>query len=189
MNSITAAKNRRVNPPSSTPPPPPQNTYINKYQQNTPNTANVNTQNKDMNTTLTLPQVIKLVDIRLSKLEKEMIEIKTNSSDENSQNMKNSIPFSSVSLNDNNILSQKLKETIDEFDKRYEMLAQEIIDLKNIVLSLQSYTLDVNKMLMEERTHIMEELSKNEQEKQQESFQEPTQEPIQEISQENNINI
>ena len=35
------------------------------------------------------------------------------------------------------------------------MLAEEIINLKNIVLNLQSYTMEVNKTLMEERVRIL----------------------------------
>ena len=40
---------------------------------------------------------------------------------------------------------------MDEFNARFELLADEIANMKNIVLSLQSYTMDVNKMLLEER--------------------------------------
>lgn len=172
MNSITAAKNRRVNPPSSIPSPPPQNTYVNNFPQKTPTTNTQSIPNKEMNNALTLPQVIKLVDIRLTNLEKAMVEVKTNSNIVYSQSTENQTPPSSVSFNDDINLSKKLKDTIDEFDKRYEMLAQEVIELKNIVLSLQSYTMDVNKMLMEERTHIMEELGRNEQD----NIEEPSQE-------------
>ena len=48
-----------------------------------------------------------------------------------------------------------LNEQFSEFDHRYQLLAKEVIDLKHIVLKLQSYTLDVNKALIEERVQIL----------------------------------
>jgi hypothetical protein len=159
MNSITAAKNRRVNPPSSGLTPP-QNTYVNKNPQPPPIPGSTNSTNKDMNSALTLPQVIKLVDIRLTNLEKSVTEIRSSS---------NGLYDDTKVLQNKDITSNlefdsKLKEVIDEFDKRYEMLAQEVVELKDIVLRLQTYTMDVNKMLIEERSQIMEELGKKEQE-------------------------
>ena len=51
-----------------------------------------------------------------------------------------------------------LHEHLSEFNHRYELLAEEIIDLKHIVMKLQSYTLDVNKTLIDERIQILSEL-------------------------------
>ena len=73
---------------------------------------------------LTLPQVIALVDSRLIKLE--------NKSNENIENNSN-------------------EEYFQESETRFEIMAQEIADIKQIVLSLQSYTMDVNRILMEEK--------------------------------------
>ena len=42
-------------------------------------------------------------------------------------------------------------EYFEEFETRFEIMAQELADMKQIVLSLQSYTMDVNRMLMDER--------------------------------------
>ena len=70
---------------------------------------------------LTLPQVIALIDSRLSNLEK------------NAPN----------------------QEFIEESSIRCEILAEEISKLKEIVLSLQSYTMGVNKILMEEKLNII----------------------------------
>jgi hypothetical protein len=164
MNSITAAKNRRVNPPS-TPSPltVPQNSYVNKSPippSQQPSLDNVsNGVNKNMNTGLTLPQVIQVVDIRLTNLEKTVLELKTNNNNVN--NDPNSV--TSINTSGDTISSQDLSSIVEEFDKRYEVLAQEVIELKDIVLKLQSYTMDVNKMLLEERNHIMEEIEKNNQ--------------------------
>jgi hypothetical protein len=54
--------------------------------------------------------------------------------------------------------SVAIQQIATEFDKRYELLAEEIVNLKNIVLSLQSYTMEVNKTLMEERVRIFSDI-------------------------------
>lgn len=90
---------------------------------------------------LTLPQVISLVDSRLIKLETFMKESKTSSSSENT--------FSNSSSETQNT---------DEFDEKFEILANEIADLKDIVIKLQSYTMEVNKMLMEDRIAILSDI-------------------------------
>ena len=40
---------------------------------------------------------------------------------------------------------------IEELETRFEIFAEEIANLKQIVFSLQSYTMDVNKVLMEDK--------------------------------------
>lgn len=163
MNSITAAKNRRAN--GGTPPPPsPTQSQLNiKNGQQSGQPAQKGLQNA-----LTLPQVIQIVDLRLTNLEKSMTELKI-SSPPAATNEKNvhfdintgsnvNTPTTNVEINkllENVVKSDLLKETIDEFDKRYDLLAEEIILLKNIVLNLQSYTMDVNKLLMEERSRFI----------------------------------
>lgn len=102
---------------------------------------------------LTLPQVIQVVDRRLIILETFMNETKTNANIDNvvrtlNASDDNSHPSGSTTAPSN------LAEIIEEFDKRYELLAEEIVNIKNIVLSLQSYTMDVNKMLLEERSQM-----------------------------------
>jgi len=103
------------------------------------------------NVGLTLPQVIQVVDKRLTILEKFMAEVKpvitnstntiTNKREQGEQQEGEEIPAT-------------LSDVVEEFNQRYELLAEEIVNIKNIVLSLQSYTMDVNKMLLEERTQI-----------------------------------
>lgn len=39
----------------------------------------------------------------------------------------------------------------EEFENRFEILAEEISNIKEIVLKLQSYTMSVNKMLLDEK--------------------------------------
>jgi hypothetical protein len=61
-----------------------------------------------------------------------------------------------ISLLDNRIKTQiegevrlSLAATTEEWNARYELLAQEIAELKDIVLHLQEYTMTVNKRLLE----------------------------------------
>jgi predicted P-loop ATPase len=127
--SLASAKQRRaqIKPPDVLP----SNTSI----QN-----NLNTQSQPSG--LTLPQVIQVIDKRLLNLERFMNETRGSSS--NNIEIKQNGEISDS-------IQNELKEIVDEFDKRYELLAEEIVSIKNIVLSLQSYTMDVNKVLMEER--------------------------------------
>lgn len=89
---------------------------------------------------LTLPQVITLVDKRLVILETFMSESQSNGG-----------VTASVSVTPSNNITAML----DEVNSRYDLLAEEIINLKNIVLNLQSYTMEVNKTLLEERVRIL----------------------------------
>ncbi len=95
----------------------------------------------------TLQQAILLIDKRISVLENQT---------------KSEIKSTGISSDINKELeaiSNSFSEITAEFDSRYNMLANEIVDLKNIVISLQSYTMDVNKMLLEERVRILSEIS------------------------------
>jgi protein subunit release factor A len=72
---------------------------------------------------MTLTQVIALIDTRLINLEKTSETVSSN-------------------LN---------PESVEKFENRFDILAEEISNLKQIVLSLQSYTMDVNRILYEEK--------------------------------------
>ena len=104
-------------------------------------------QQKQPQSGLTLPQVISLVDARLIKLETFMKETRTNSSVETKNTPSETQNFSSNS-----------SVSADEFDEKFEILANEIADLKDIVIKLQSYTMEVNKMLMEDRIAILSDI-------------------------------
>jgi len=99
------------------------------------------------NVGLTLPQVISLVDKRLVTLETFMSETQNKSLD---------IPDQTTMANSSNLPSS---EMVNEYNHRFELLAEEIANLKHIVLSLQSYTMDVNKMLVEERVRIFSDMA------------------------------
>ena len=73
---------------------------------------------------LTLQQVIALIDKRLTNLETQ-------------------------SVNGNE--SPEIEDMSEEYENRFDILAQEISELKQTVLSLQTYTMEVNKMLLDER--------------------------------------
>jgi len=113
------------------------------------------TQQPPISAGLTLPQVIQVVDNRLIILEKFMRETK-----------ESGVPRTmtpSISTEDNSESSSPIdiSDIVEEFDNRYKMLAEEIAELKNIVLKLQSYTMDVNKTLLEERVRIFSDLDKD----------------------------
>jgi hypothetical protein len=50
---------------------------------------------------------------------------------------------------------------IDEFNNRFTIFADEISEMKDIVLKLQSYTMEVNKTLMDERIQVFSDLNAN----------------------------
>ena len=80
---------------------------------------------------LTLQQVISLLDTRLTNVEKAV----------NNQATPELLP-------------SNISEILDDFQQKFVILAGEINSLKDIVLKLQSYTMDVNKVLMEERIQL-----------------------------------
>jgi hypothetical protein len=108
---------------------------------------------------LTLPQVITIIDRRLIQLETFVKEQK-------------SAPVAQVSTHastqyatgdepnpvENEGYSVQLNNIIQEYNSRFELLAEEIGNLKDIVLKLQSYTLEVNKTLMEERINVFSDM-------------------------------
>lgn len=73
---------------------------------------------------LTLQQVIALIDKRLTNLETQII---------------------------NGNESPEIEDMTEEYENRFDILAQEISELKQTVLSLQTYTMEVNEMLLDER--------------------------------------
>jgi hypothetical protein len=103
---------------------------------------------------LTLPQVISLVDTRLIKLEQFMKETLENKSN----NSSNSVSNIEIRDSESNIIDSSdpnqltdLNDILEEYNNRFVLLAEEMGQLKDIVLKLQTYTMDVNKMLIEER--------------------------------------
>lgn len=96
---------------------------------------------------LTLPQVIALIDNRLVKLEGFMKDTVQSSGPSNTSTVRNK----ELEITNNDIM-------LEEFDKRFEILAEEINNLKDMLLKLQSYTMDVNKTLVQERVRVFSDL-------------------------------
>ena len=131
MSSANAAAKKRRAPASIEPPtPPPQ------QQQSGQNVSAGG---------LTLPQVIALIDKRLVSLETFVVESKSTNS------AQKQVQFNVPPVQEQEPIN------MDEFNARFDELADEIANMKNIVLSLQSYTMDVNKVLMEERIQVANE--------------------------------
>ena len=113
---------------------------------------NVNPNNNPKSSGLTLPQVINVIDNRLIILETFMKESKQNP-------VQTSTSMSSSTIDIDNTVSN---DFMNEIQSRYEILAQEISELKDIIIRLQTYTMDVNKTLLEERIHILSDLGDSE---------------------------
>lgn len=146
-----------------------------------PNEQNQPVNNIDGSKILTLQQVIKILDTRLINLEKatksepeqqpqSMVEINTNEIISQCESQVKMTMESSI----DEIISRKIEEVktemfqtteaivlqhMNDFNERYEILATEILNVKNLLLELQSYTMNVNKMLLEERINIFSEVT------------------------------
>ena len=134
-------------------------------QLNSTNLSNTPQQNEttatDFKKPMSLQQVITVFDKRLLTLEKAIIENKVpmeaspqNISINNELNMEQTQQLIDKLRED---LKITLTEQSKEFDYRTTLLANEITNLKEIVMKLQSYTLEVNKTLYEEREQFYQE--------------------------------
>ena len=123
------------------------------------NTINVQSQSQQP-PGLTLPQVIALVDKRLLVLEGFMREQK-DSSPQNIQLQPAQLSNTNEPLLSNETIKQEIETITEEFNDRYELLAAEIQQMKDIVLKLQSFTMEVNKTLMEERIRILSDVDQS----------------------------
>ena len=94
---------------------------------------------------LTLPQVIALVDKRLTALE---IHAKDQLLEKQEQHQ------SPVQIQ-NAPVPSNIAEVLDEYSNRFDIIAEELASLKNMLLTLQSFTMDVNKTLMQDRIRIL----------------------------------
>jgi hypothetical protein len=136
--ALASARRRRAGPEAVAPAPgvrqtTPQPSFPGSQQQQ----QQQQQQSQNMGPGLTLPQVIALVDKRLITLETFMQTQQTNVStpDSESENQLNTI--------------------INEYNMRFDMLAEELISLKDTIMKLQTYTMEVNKTLMEDRIRIL----------------------------------
>jgi len=132
------------------------------------------TPNFPPNTPLSFQQIISIVDSRLLYLEQFVANVQKNGDPmaDNSGPIPN---LDKLKMEDDSELTDKiqsivadmLKDYIEEMDSRYEILVTEILHLKNTLTSLKSYTieslqtftLDTDKNMMDERMRIINELS------------------------------
>jgi hypothetical protein len=149
--SNAAAIKRRANPPQTIQQQQQQrNVQPNQQQQTNGSSTNVNTPG------LTLPQVIALIDRRLNNLETFAKESKENS---NQVKFENNIQTPDL----NSLPENAFDQLVEEYGHRFEVLAEELSILKDTILKLQTYTMDVNKALLEERVQIFSDLGSNQQ--------------------------
>lgn len=128
-NSIAAAKRRRAGViEQQQPPPAPMSQQM---AASAAGSASISTSR------LTLPQIIALFDTRIAKLESD--------------------PSPAVSSPADDEKNASIAEYVEEMDHKFNLLVEEITTLKDIVLKLQSFTMEVNKMLVDERIQIMSE--------------------------------
>jgi hypothetical protein len=114
-----------------------------------------NSQSQPPKSGLTLPQVISLVDKRLITLETFMRESQNGASTSVSNA---SLSQSSKGLS---VSEDAVNQLADEFNSKFEMLAREMADLKDTILKLQTFTMDVNKTLFEERIQVLSDMGEN----------------------------
>ncbi len=128
-------------------------------------------------TGMSLSQVINIFDRRLMSLETSVRDIKNNVSCESARPMifPENVPSNLTSVLDE--MNERLDTLTDEFNSRFELLAtelaktndelrllksdkggdkmnvlnQDLSDLKNVVLKLQEYTMDVNRVLLRDQ--------------------------------------
>ena len=141
MSSSNAAAIRRragINPPTPTPVP---------TQRQSPNASSTSSaQSQEAPRKLTLPEVISVFDKRISKLE---------------ENVKFASNETSNTMLASSDTPSNLNEILGEFNMRFEVLADEISTLKDTILRLQTFTMDVNKMLLNERVRVLSDLGPN----------------------------
>lgn len=131
--ALASARRRRAGPEAVAPAPgvrqtTPQPSFPGaQQQQSQPN----------MGSGLTLPQVIALVDKRLNSLEQF---VQTQSATPTQVESKDEIEFRTV---------------IEEYNNRFDIIADELASLKDTIMKLQTYTMEVNKSLMEDRIRIL----------------------------------
>ena len=106
---------------------------------------------------LTLPQVIALIDSRLIKLEGFMKETQESG-------LERSVRFATdanITVENSETQEVEIGAVLEDFNNRFIILAEEMAQLKDTLMKLQSYTMDVNKMLLEERVNVLSDLGEN----------------------------
>jgi hypothetical protein len=100
---------------------------------------------------MSLPQLLNNIESRLKAVEAAKPETETET------------PFSFTVTDPETGTERKmsLSDYMTDMDKKFFMLAEEITLMKDIVVKLQSFTMEVNKTLMEERVRILSDVPEN----------------------------
>ena len=130
--ALASARRRRAGPEAVAPAPGVRQTTP---QPNFPGAQQ--TQQPNMGPGLTLPQVIALVDKRLNNLEQF---VQTQSNNQTQTDNGDEI---------------EIRPIIEEYNARFDIIADELASLKDTIMKLQTYTMEVNKTLMEDRIRIL----------------------------------
>ena len=134
--ALASARRRRAGPEAVAPAPGVRQTVP---QPSFPGSQQPQLSSQNMGPALTLPQVISLVDKRLLLLESFV--------QSQSQSAKETGKF--------NYETNDISATLEEYGARFDIIADELATLKETVMKLQTYTMEVNKMLMEDRIRIL----------------------------------
>jgi hypothetical protein len=132
--------------------------------QSTPQPASAVQNQQPINVMQTNPQKPMSLQQVISVFDKRLLHIESIIAKEQQIISGNAVPVEQPSINNEQVqemIQHYLHPHISEFDHRYQMLATEIANLKQIVLKLQAYTLDVNKSLIEERIQILSDMKAN----------------------------
>ena len=105
-------------------------------------------QGQQLQTKLTFQQIVTVIDNRLSKLEQEM---KTKVA---------SAPGPTPAKAPAQVQTQDqvTKSQMEDMESKFMMLAEEITTMKDVIMKLQAFTMDVNKTLFNERIQIMSDI-------------------------------
>jgi len=131
--ALASARRRRAGPEAVAPAPGVRQT---NPQPNFPG-AQQQQQQANMGPGLTLPQVIALVDKRLNNLEQF---VQTQTTNQTQVEPRDEI---------------EMRPIIEEYNTRFDIIADELASLKDTIMKLQTYTMEVNKTLMEDRIRIL----------------------------------
>jgi len=156
--SNAAAINRRVNIPAAQ-----SNSNLKPGQTASQSNSKPVVSAAPQQTGFTLPQVISVIDTRLVTLEKFMRETKNHQVNQGlpvHYKIQETSQIEQADEKTENVISiDFFNQVIDEFNERFSLFAQEISEMKDIVLKLQTYTMDVNKTLLEERIQVFSDLN------------------------------
>ena len=107
-------------------------------------------------TGLTLPQVIAVVDRRLVALETFAKETRAKALVAPVQVL---APVQALAPT---VAPAIAEEFLEEVNTKFELLANEIAELKDMLIKLQSYTMEVNKRLVDERIQLLSDVKESE---------------------------